>query len=79
MAHKPGSKDALYFNLLAIVALFVTAWSLHWFITPEAWRVPAPTVRRIATGLQALVSGVVAIWAFVRARRTAAGHRQRTE
>ncbi len=68
-----------FWNLLALVALFVAAWSLHWFITPEAWRVPAPNARRIATGLQALISGAVAIRAFTRARRTAAGQRQRTE
>lgn len=79
MANQPGLKDALYLNLLAIVALFVAAWSLHWFITPEAWRVPAPTARRIATGLQALVSGAVAIWAFMRARRIAAGRQERPE
>ncbi len=79
MTDKHGAKDALYLNLLAIVALFVAALSLHWFITPDAWRVPAPTLRRVATGLQALVCVLVAVWAFRRARRAAAGQHQRAE
>ena len=75
MAKQSTLNDPLSLGVFCGVFLTIAAAGGHWFITPDAWRLPTPTWERIFTGIQIVVSLGVSIWSYARARRLLANGR----